>query len=479
MSTRNNSKRKAKRNSQESNSDEPVSNSSRLENNENALSSEQFEEITKNVKNSLQRDIKDAVNAVEMRILQAIKENSRNTAQAVPQEIESPGLLQSQPENSNIEFMDQNLPGTSNTIPINQPLEIDITCDIERRNMVTGANEHRSDRARERQRTMNQPENRPPSQSSINMHQFLQDLQNVAQLNPRIPKMPKSLSTSMPTFDGKNEKFELFEDLFQTSLKIHPQLTEEEKINYFHSLMRGEALQTFRNLTLNNRNNIGEILTAYRRRYVRPQSVATARCKWEKLAFDPTKQTFQDFIEQYQKLAREAYGNDAPKYIELSFYAKMPAHLKRVLNQARLETKPYEEMVEHLEREMELNGLCPPETASITGINSVEMQEERPQPRRKLICNYCGKNGHTKNICRTFKSHKEKAKGPQNSPENVIPKCETCGKGGHLTQACFNGANWENRPQNWRAPDPKPQNNDPETPDQDNSQTDTSNNPKN
>ena len=123
--------------------------------------------------------------------------------------------------------------------------------------------------------------------------------------------------------------------------------------------MRGEAFHTFRNLTLNNRNNIEEILAAYRKRYVRPQSVATARCKWEKLAFDPTKQTFQDFIEQYQKLAREAYGNDASKYIELSFYAKMPAHLKRVLNQARLETKSYEEMVEHLEREMELNGLCP------------------------------------------------------------------------------------------------------------------------
>ena len=46
----------------------------------------------------------------------------------------------------------------------------------------------------------------------------------------------------MPTFDGKSEKFELFEDLFQTSLKIHSQLTEEDKIYYFHSLMRGDAL---------------------------------------------------------------------------------------------------------------------------------------------------------------------------------------------------------------------------------------------
>ena len=47
----------------------------------------------------------------------------------------------------------------------------------------------------------------------------------------RISKLPKSLSTTMPTFDGKSEKFELFEDLFHTSLKIHIQLTEEDKIN--------------------------------------------------------------------------------------------------------------------------------------------------------------------------------------------------------------------------------------------------------
>ena len=45
----------------------------------------------------------------------------------------------------------------------------------------------------------------------------------------RISKLPNSLTTKMPTFDGKSEKFELFEDLFQTSLKAHNQLTEEDK----------------------------------------------------------------------------------------------------------------------------------------------------------------------------------------------------------------------------------------------------------
>ena len=74
----------------------------------------------------------------------------------------------------------------------------------------------------------------------------------------RISKLPKSFRTTMPTFDGKQEKFELFEDLFQKSLKIHNQLTEEVKINYFHSLMRGDSLQIFKYITSPNRENLGE-----------------------------------------------------------------------------------------------------------------------------------------------------------------------------------------------------------------------------
>ena len=84
----------------------------------------------------------------------------------------------------------------------------------------------------------------------------------------RISKLPKSFTITMPTFDGKSEKFKLFEDLFQTSLKIDNQLTEEDRINYFHSLMRGDALQTFKNMNDPTRENLGEILAVFRRKYV-------------------------------------------------------------------------------------------------------------------------------------------------------------------------------------------------------------------
>ena len=76
--------------------------------------------------------------------------------------------------------------------------------------------------------------------ATIEADQILLALQQLANNNNsanfhnninRNSKLPKSLTTTMPTFDGKTEKFELFEDLFQTSLKIHNQLTEDGKIN--------------------------------------------------------------------------------------------------------------------------------------------------------------------------------------------------------------------------------------------------------
>ena len=88
----------------------------------------------------------------------------------------------------------------------------------------------------------------------------------------------------MPTFDGKSEKLELFEDIFQTSLKIHIQLTEDDRINYFHSLMWGDALQTFKNNNGQTRENLEEIIAVFQRK---PQSMATAKHKLLKLVFDP------------------------------------------------------------------------------------------------------------------------------------------------------------------------------------------------
>ena len=224
-----------------------------------------------------------------------------------------------------------------------------------------------SSRKQKKARSTSQPQFRSENTpATIEADQILLALQQLATNSSsanfnnninRISKLTKSLTTTMPTSDGKSEKFELFEDLFQTSLKIHNQLTEEDKIYYFHSLMRGDALQTFKNISSWNRENLTEILTVFRRKYVKPQSMAAAKHKFQQLVFNPVNQKLIDFLDELQKMAKDAFGVASQAINDQFIYAKIPPHLKKSKNQADLENGTYEQIVTHLEKELELNSL--------------------------------------------------------------------------------------------------------------------------
>ena len=204
-----------------------------------------------------------------------------------------------------------------------------------------------------------------------------------------ISKLPKSLTTTMPTFDGKFEKFELFGDLFQTRLKIHNQLTEDDRFNYFHSLMTGDALQTFENINGPTRENLGEILAVFRRKYVKAKSMEIAKHKLQELVFNPAIQKLVDFLNELQKLAQDAFGIAAHAILEQFIYAKMLPHLKKSLSQAHLENGTYELIVTHLERQLELNDLEAPEELQI---NTVSQQATNTNANRpKPTCYHCKK----------------------------------------------------------------------------------------
>ena len=73
--------------------------------------------------------------------------------------------------------------------------------------------------------------------------------------------------------------------------------------------------------------------------------------------FQLENQKLPDFLEGLQEIAEKAFGEAAPQMIKSLIYAKMTPHLKKTINQAYLENGTYEQIVRHLEREMELNGL--------------------------------------------------------------------------------------------------------------------------
>ena len=120
----------------------------------------------------------------------------------------------------------------------------------------------------------------------------------------------------------------------------------------------------------------------------------------------------------------KAFADDAPKFEEISFYAKMRIRLKRVLSQARLETASYDTMVQHLEREMKLNGLANPESTQFTGMHNMEPISNTNQERKPKVTGPCFGCGHQGRLLRNTNRDK-------------------------CTQDCYSGANWANRPTWW------------------------------
>ena len=235
--------------------------------------------------------------------------------------------------------------------------------------------------------------------------------------------MPKALTASLPVFDGKSEKFELFEDLFRNNIKMYTHLTEIQKINYFHSLLRGSALQAHCNLYDTKKDYLEEVITAFKRRFGDFQSAAKARCEWDALYFDPTKQKLHEFLDMLQKTAKEAFGPDAQKVIDKAINAKMPDHVKNETTLVPLNT-----------------------VDAVVTDNKKEQQQRGP-------CFHCGKYGHYKTQCRKLRRERYYATRSGNTDTNqgeaLKPKCDTCGKT-HKTENCCDGANAANDPRKKR-----------------------------
>ena len=130
------------------------------------------------------------------------------------------------------------------------------------------------------------------------------------------------------TFDGKSEKFDLFEDLFHTIIKMQSEMSEQMKIIHVHSLLRKGVLQTLRNTSTANRQTLEDVLVIFRRKYVKPEFKATAKQKWHRLVFDPKTMKLPDYLEELNQGAEKAFVDNIQKVIDSLLYAKLPPKLK-------------------------------------------------------------------------------------------------------------------------------------------------------
>ena len=120
-------------------------------------------------------------------------------------------------------------------------------------------------------------------------------------------------------------------------LKMQPGMTQAIKINQFYAQLRKKALQTSRKISASSKKTLDDVLIVFRRKYVKPESQATATHKWHKLTFDPNTKSLSKFLEELNECAERAFGENSQHMVENLLYAKLPLRLKQSLNLAYLE----------------------------------------------------------------------------------------------------------------------------------------------
>ena len=167
--------------------------------------------------------------------------------------------------------------------------------------------------------------------------------------------------------------------------------------------------------------------------------MATAKHKFQKLVFNAANQKLVDFLDELRKLAKNSFGIAAHAIIEQFVYAKMPRHLKKSMNQAHLENGTYEQVVIHLERELDLNDLEAPDELQIITVshNTANVNADRTKP----MCHYFKKPGHYRNQCRLLKRQRDQTEHNQNDPGNKNSDANTSNPNGNVNNPNKNNRN--------------------------------------
>ena len=92
------------------------------------------------------------------------------------------------------------------------------TTPVNSRNMVTGVLNDSTNQPTKRPKQQRMPNEQQKDRPSTSKILFAPQPQTFPPAN--LLPMPKALTASLPVFDCKSEKFELFEDLFRNNIKI-------------------------------------------------------------------------------------------------------------------------------------------------------------------------------------------------------------------------------------------------------------------
>ena len=230
--------------------------------------------------------------------------------------------------------------------------------NVTRSDMVTGVstNSIPTPNLQQPRRTLptpatNQTRNRAPSTNDPQMDDVMTKIHNLRTTMTDGVIQPKTLQTQVPLFRGNRDKYNEFEHLLENHLRPHMnKLTEEQKLNYFQSFFQDEAIDFWQTLKITTETTLHDLLQAFNKEYAKEDLREVSKYKFDQMRYDPTKESFADFLTKYKKLAKQAYGDKANDIAETFLFAKLPIQIRNELAMAGKHDAKVEEIKTFVQR---------------------------------------------------------------------------------------------------------------------------------
>ena len=99
------------------------------------------------------------------------------------------------------------------------------------------------------------------------------------------------------------------------------------KLHFSQSLLRDEAIEYWQSIQITPVTTLKNVLHLFRKEFAKEDLKEVARYKWDQARYDPTTETFGDFLKSLKKTSKQAFGNETDNVIKMFLFGKLPVEI--------------------------------------------------------------------------------------------------------------------------------------------------------
>ena len=176
-------------------------------------------------------------------------------------------------------------------------------------------------------------------------------------------------------------------------------MSEKQKLTYFQSLLRDDAIEFWQSLKLTTQTTLAQVLRYFKKEYAKEDLKEVAKYKFDQMRYDPTAETFNEFLNKLKKVAKQAFGDRSGDITETFLFAKLPVQMQNELAMAGKHDTSMEEFPTIVQRRCQYAQLLPtnssaqpfnqmsaPQSPATAPQNSQPQPQQNKETKRKLEC---------------------------------------------------------------------------------------------